>query len=53
MPFLLATANKLMALNRDITIQEECGLETREMRVVINAGSCMPITTASPAISPG
>lgn len=46
MPFRVATASNLMALNRDLAIRREVGLDTREMRVLINIGSYMPITAA-------
>lgn len=46
MPFRVATASNLLALNRDMAIRAECELETREMRVLLNIGSYMPITAA-------
>ena len=46
LPFRVATAANLMALNRDLNIRQQTGLETREMRVLINIGSYMPITSA-------
>ena len=35
-----------MALNRDWKIRELCDLEPREMRVLLNIGSYMPINSA-------
>lgn len=45
-PFRIATTSNLMALNRDLNIRQQAGLEMREMRVLINVGSYMPITSA-------
>ncbi|NVJ96753.1 MAG: MarR family transcriptional regulator [Alphaproteobacteria bacterium] len=46
LPFRIATASNLLALNRDLSIREICDLEAREMRVLINIGSYMPINGA-------
>jgi len=46
LPFRIATASNLLALSRDIAMRDICDLETREMRVLINIGSYMPINGA-------
>lgn len=46
LPFRIATASNLLTLNRDMTFRDICDLETREMRVLINIGSYMPINGA-------
>jgi len=38
--------SNLLALNRDWKIRELCDLEPREMRVLLNIGSYMPINSA-------
>jgi DNA-binding MarR family transcriptional regulator len=45
-PFRIATASNLLALSRDAAMRDICNLETREMRVLINIGSYMPINGA-------
>jgi len=42
----LAVVSNLLALNRDWNIRELCDLEPREMRVLLNIGSYMPIKSA-------
>ncbi|MFC4347471.1 MarR family winged helix-turn-helix transcriptional regulator [Kordiimonas lipolytica] len=46
LPFRIATVSNLLALPRDIHIREISDLEAREMRVLINIGSYMPINGA-------
>ena len=46
LPFRIAIVSNLLALNRDWQIRELCDLEPREMRVLINIGSYMPIKSA-------
>lgn len=46
LPFRVATVSNLMALNRDLYIRDISDLEAREMRVLINIGSYMPINGA-------
>ncbi|NQZ12615.1 MAG: winged helix-turn-helix transcriptional regulator [Algicola sp.] len=46
LPFRIAIVSNLLALNRDWRIRELCDLEPREMRVLINIGSYMPIKSA-------
>lgn len=46
LPFRIATASNLLALNRDMSIRDICDLEAREMRVLLNIGSYMPINGA-------
>ncbi|SDE21332.1 MULTISPECIES: MarR family winged helix-turn-helix transcriptional regulator [Kordiimonas] len=46
MPFRIATVSNLLALTRDMHIREISDLEAREMRVLINIGSYMPINGA-------
>lgn len=45
-PFRIATASNLLALNRDLSVRQDCDLDVREMRVLINIGSYMPIKSA-------
>jgi len=42
----VAVVSNLLALNRDWHIRELCDLEPREMRVLLNIGSYMPINSA-------
>jgi len=42
----VAVVSNLLALNRDWNIRELCDLEPREMRVLLNIGSYMPIKSA-------
>jgi len=42
----VAVVSNLLALNRDWSIRELCDLEPREMRVLLNIGSYMPIKSA-------
>ena len=46
LPFRIAVVSNLLALNRDWKIRKLCDLEPREMRVLINIGSYMPIKSA-------
>lgn len=46
LPFRVAVVSNLLALNRDWKIRELSDLEPREMRVLINIGSYMPIKSA-------
>jgi len=46
LPFRIAIVSNLLALNRDWKIREFCDLEPREMRVLLNIGSYMPIKSA-------
>lgn len=46
LPFRVAVVSNLLALNRDWKIREVCDLEPREMRVLLNIGSYMPIKSA-------
>ena len=46
LPFRVAVVSNLLALNRDWKIRELCDLEPREMRVLLNIGSYMPINSA-------
>ena len=45
-PFRIATASNLLALNRDLSVRQDVDLDVREMRVLINIGSYMPIKSA-------
>ncbi|WP_417451344.1 MarR family winged helix-turn-helix transcriptional regulator [Kordiimonas sp.] len=45
-PFRIATASNLLALNRDLSVRQYVDLDVREMRVLINIGSYMPIKSA-------
>jgi DNA-binding MarR family transcriptional regulator len=45
-PFRIATASNLLALNRDLSVRQDNDLDVREMRVLINIGSYMPIKSA-------
>ncbi len=46
LPFRIAVVSNLLALNRDWKIKKICDLEPREMRVLLNIGSYMPIKAA-------
>ncbi len=46
LPFRVAIVSNLLALNRDWKIRNLCDLEPREMRVLLNIGSYMPIKSA-------
>jgi len=46
LPFRVAVVSNLLALNRDWEIRELCDLEPREIRVLLNIGSYMPIKAA-------
>jgi DNA-binding MarR family transcriptional regulator len=46
LPFRVAVVSNLLALNRDWKIRGLCDLEPREMRVLLNIGSYMPIKSA-------
>jgi DNA-binding MarR family transcriptional regulator len=46
LPFRVAVVSNLLALNRDWNIRNLSTLEPREMRVLINIGSYMPIKSA-------
>lgn len=46
LPFRIAVVSNLLALNRDWKIRGLCDLEPREMRVLINIGSYMPVKSA-------
>lgn len=46
LPFRIAVVSNLLALNRDWAIRNNCELDPREMRVLINIGSYMPIKSA-------
>ena len=46
LPFRIATASNLLALNRDLSVRQDVNLDVREMRVLINIGSYMPIKSA-------
>ena len=46
LPFRVAVVSNLLALNRDWKIRTLCDLEPREMRVLLNIGSYMPVKSA-------
>ncbi|NQY63336.1 MAG: MarR family transcriptional regulator [Alteromonadaceae bacterium] len=46
LPFRVAVVSNLLALNRDWKIRTLCDLEPREIRVLLNIGSYMPIKSA-------
>lgn len=46
LPFRVAVVSNLLALNRDWKIREIANLDPREMRVLLNIGSYMPIKSA-------
>lgn len=47
MPFKIAVVSNLLALNRDWKIRNLIDLDPREMRVLLNIGSYMPIKAAN------
>lgn len=46
LPFQIAVVSNLLQLNRDLNIRSFLELEPRELRVILNIGSYMPITSA-------
>jgi len=46
MPFRIAVVSNLLALNRDWKIRNLSNLDAREIRVLLNIGSYMPIKSA-------
>jgi DNA-binding MarR family transcriptional regulator len=46
LPFRIAVVSNLLALNRDLSIRSVSDLEPREIRVLLNIGSYMPIKAA-------
>jgi len=46
LPFRIAVVSNLLALNRDWKIRDMSELDPREMRVLLNIGSYMPIKSA-------
>ena len=46
LPFRVAVVSNLLALNRDWKVRTLCDLEPREMRVLLNIGSYMPVKSA-------
>ncbi len=46
LPFQLAVVSNLLQLNRDLQIRDIIELEPRELRVILNIGSYMPIKAA-------
>ncbi|MEW6991150.1 MarR family winged helix-turn-helix transcriptional regulator [Colwelliaceae bacterium 6441] len=46
LPFRVAIVSNLLALNRDWKIRNLCELDPREMRVLLNIGSYMPVKSA-------
>ena len=46
LPFQIAVVSNLLQLNRDIAIRDIIDLEPRELRVILNIGSYMPIMAA-------
>lgn len=46
LPFRIAVVSNLLALNRDWKIRELSNLDPREIRVLINIGSYMPVKSA-------
>lgn len=49
LPFRLAVVSNLLMLNRDCAIKNSLNLGARELRVIVNVGSYMPITSAEVA----
>jgi DNA-binding MarR family transcriptional regulator len=49
LPFRLATLTNLLALDRDVAIRNASSLGLRELRVLLNIGSYMPIRAADVA----
>lgn len=46
LPFQIAVVSNLMQLNRDSSIRDLSNLDPRELRVILNIGSYMPIKAA-------
>ncbi|MET1255975.1 MarR family winged helix-turn-helix transcriptional regulator [Aliikangiella sp. GXAS 311] len=46
LPFQIAVVSNLLQLNRDLAIREIVELDPRELRVILNIGSYMPIKAA-------
>lgn len=46
LPFQIAVVSNLLQLSRDVTIKDIINLEPREIRVILNIGSYMPIKSA-------
>lgn len=46
LPFRVAVVSNLLALNRDLNIRSLTDLEPREIRILLNIGSYMPIKAA-------
>ncbi|MCW8999044.1 MAG: hypothetical protein OQK04_10040, partial [Kangiellaceae bacterium] len=46
LPFQIAVVSNLLQLNRDLGIRNIIELEPRELRVILNIGSYMPIKAA-------
>ena len=46
LPFQIAVVSNLLQLNRDLAIRDIIELEPRELRVILNIGSYMPISGA-------
>ncbi|WP_444997992.1 MarR family winged helix-turn-helix transcriptional regulator [Aliikangiella sp. IMCC44359] len=46
LPFQIAVVSNLLQLNRDLAIREIIELDPRELRVILNIGSYMPIKAA-------
>ncbi|WP_448569194.1 MarR family winged helix-turn-helix transcriptional regulator [Thalassotalea ganghwensis] len=49
LPFRIAVVSNLLALNRDWRIRQLTDLDPREMRVLLNIGSYMPVKSADVA----
>ncbi|TQV75543.1 MarR family transcriptional regulator [Aliikangiella marina] len=46
LPFQVAVVSNLLQLNRDFSIRQIIDLDPRELRVILNIGSYMPISSA-------
>jgi len=46
LPFQIAVVSNLLQLNRDFSIRQIIDLDPRELRVILNIGSYMPISSA-------
>lgn len=46
LPFQVAVVSNLLQLNRDLSIRKIIDLDPRELRVILNIGSYMPISSA-------
>ena len=46
LPFQIAVTSNLLQLSKDVVIRDIVELEPRELRVILNVGSYMPITAA-------